>query len=482
MSQYKTGLASTTNGSATVTGSNTLWSANVSAGDSFTIASTGVVYDVASVDSDTQITLSVNYAGATASGAVYAIGTSFTVPDNFPEMSQGDIETATIFTRAMRKIQQRFNLAGDSALIATEYASEASDSADAANTSAVDAAQSATQSGVFRDQASEISGLDTVEDAIATALPQAPALLDGLRRSVEAASGGKMSVFYTAKGQPSYFVRIPKFNCEDAAPGGEIGTGVLESFKFGAEYDAEIWVGAYAGAVLNGEGVSQPGIPTGNSINYDNARAVCQACGPGFDLQTHWDWAAIMHWCMANGFEPRGNTNYGRHHIERFETGTRQDNGVPGDSAGIGNILLGSGPASWRHDGTMSGISDLVGNVWEWMSGFKAVDGRIFLSSDNEIPAESGYVDSGFDISESNPWASLDTTGASEILKRAGIVPKGINDPIGRLYTNLSGERLPIRGGSRRSAGIAGLGALSLSSARASSSSLIGFRPRFRNL
>ena len=109
MSQYSTGLASVTNGSATVTGSNTLWLANVSAGDSFTVAGDGVMYDVASVDSDTQVTLSVNYAGVTAAGAVYAIGTGFTVPDSFPEMSQGDIETATIFTRAMRKIQGKFS-------------------------------------------------------------------------------------------------------------------------------------------------------------------------------------------------------------------------------------------------------------------------------------------------------------------------------------------------------------------------------------
>ena len=109
MSQYKTGTATVTNGSPTVTGTNTLWLANVSAADSFTIAGDGVMYDVASVDSDTQITLSVNYAGSTAAGAVYAIGTSFTVPDNFPEMSQGDIETATIFTRAMRKIQGKIS-------------------------------------------------------------------------------------------------------------------------------------------------------------------------------------------------------------------------------------------------------------------------------------------------------------------------------------------------------------------------------------
>ena len=68
MSQYKTGTATVTNGSATVTGTNTLWLANVTAGDSFTVAGDAVMYDVASVDSDTQITLSVAYAGATASG------------------------------------------------------------------------------------------------------------------------------------------------------------------------------------------------------------------------------------------------------------------------------------------------------------------------------------------------------------------------------------------------------------------------------
>ena len=108
MSQYSTGLSSVTNGSPTVTGTNTLWLANVTAGDSFTVAGDGVMYDVASVDSDTQITLSVAYAGSTASGVVYTIARDFTSPDDFPELTTGDIETPTIITRAFRKIQSRF--------------------------------------------------------------------------------------------------------------------------------------------------------------------------------------------------------------------------------------------------------------------------------------------------------------------------------------------------------------------------------------
>jgi hypothetical protein len=108
MSQYRTGTASAVQDGAVVSGVGTAWLASVSAGDSFVMAGTGVVYDIASVDGDTQITLTVPYKGADRSGT-YAVQRDFTA-DGIPEMAQGDIETATIFTRAMRKIQSRFNL------------------------------------------------------------------------------------------------------------------------------------------------------------------------------------------------------------------------------------------------------------------------------------------------------------------------------------------------------------------------------------
>nr|BBJ05144.1 hypothetical protein YBY_29930 [Marinobacter nauticus] len=392
--------------------------------------------------------------------------------------------------------------AGQSATEAAQSAAEASDSAqeaeldriavadmrdesvslaNSAASSATTATNKAGEAQAFRDQAAQISGLDQVEQAVDVALPQAPALIDGLRRSVEAASGGRMTVFYTASGQPSYFVRQGKFLCEDVAPGGELGTGVHEAFIFDGAEDAEIWVGAYQGVVLNGEAVSQPGLASRVSINYDQAKSACQIAGAGFDLMTIWDWAAISLWCMANGFEPRGNTNHGRHHDSRWETGTRQDNGVPGNSGGVGNTLTGSGPAQWRHDQTMAGIADMVGNVWEWLSGMKMVDARVFLSPDNAIPSESGYSDTLFDLPSNRTWSTVDATGAGDALKRAMIVPKGVDDPQGYLYTTLTGERLPFRGGSRSIGAYAGLGALNLSNARTYSGSTLGFRPRFRN-
>lgn len=329
--------------------------------------------------------------------------------------------------------------------------------------------------------ASEPSDSNSDWDNIGNTLSRAPAMLDGLRRSVEAASGGRMTVFYTASGQPSYFVRQGKFLCEDIAPGGELGTGVHEAFVFDGQEDAEIWVGAYQAAIINGEAVSQPGLAPRVSINYDSARSACQTAGAGFDLMTVWDWAAISLWCMANGFEPRGNTNHGRHHDNRWETGTRQDNGVPGNSSGVGNTLTGSGPVQWRHDQTMAGIADMVGNVWEWLSGMKMVDARVFLSPDNAIPSESGYSDTLFDLPSNRTWSTVDNAGADDALKRALIAPKGVEDPQGYLYTNLTGERLPCRGGNRNTGAAAGLGALGLSYARTNSGSGIGFRPRFRN-
>lgn len=52
---YSTGTVSGTSGSRTVTGSSTVWLGNVEAGDEFTVGSNR--YTIASVDSDTQITL-----------------------------------------------------------------------------------------------------------------------------------------------------------------------------------------------------------------------------------------------------------------------------------------------------------------------------------------------------------------------------------------------------------------------------------------
>jgi hypothetical protein len=110
MAQYKTGLVSVTNGSPTVTGAGTLWVGEVSVGDIFTIVGSNAWYEVGAVDSNTQVTLTSNYAGTTASDASYAISRDFTANYGLPYPQKGDIETASLIKRAFQDIDSKLVL------------------------------------------------------------------------------------------------------------------------------------------------------------------------------------------------------------------------------------------------------------------------------------------------------------------------------------------------------------------------------------
>ena len=112
MSQYNTGTVTVTNGSAVVTGVSTLFSANVTAGDFFTVVGDNAFYTVGAVDSDTQLTLSANYAGVSANAKAYTLVNDFTTNLGFPVPNQGDIETALVVKRAIEEIDAELNTAG----------------------------------------------------------------------------------------------------------------------------------------------------------------------------------------------------------------------------------------------------------------------------------------------------------------------------------------------------------------------------------
>lgn len=75
--RYETGTVAVTNGSPTVTGTGTTWTTNLKAGDQLHVGATGqnapaaIWYTIQTVNSNTQLTLTVNYAQATASGQAY---------------------------------------------------------------------------------------------------------------------------------------------------------------------------------------------------------------------------------------------------------------------------------------------------------------------------------------------------------------------------------------------------------------------------
>ncbi len=98
MAQYSTGTVSTTEDSNIVTGVGTSWLTYVDAGDWIRIADDPVVYQIATVDSDTQIHLTADYP-ATVSEEEYLVHTDFTSNYNLPILSQGDHGAAEILAR-----------------------------------------------------------------------------------------------------------------------------------------------------------------------------------------------------------------------------------------------------------------------------------------------------------------------------------------------------------------------------------------------
>jgi hypothetical protein len=308
-----------------------------------------------------------------------------------------------------------------------------------------------------------------------------------------AASGGKQIVIYDNYRKPSIMTRIPKFNIEDIDP--SLGSGVHPAFSVNGVIKNEIYIGSFLAVLDGGIAYSLPGQSPAKSINYDNASAACVNKGPGWHLMTNWEWAAIVLWCLKNDFQPRGNTSSGKSHAAAWETGTP----APDNEA---KTLSGSGPASWRHDGTFAGIADLVGDVWEWQGGLKIVDGKVYMPADNDFnladtkwpsPTGSQVVFPAGSSTEAG-WRSMNTAlgsladGIKKQLVQAMVVPNIIsgNTPLsifsqvkGGFWITATEERLPLRGGSWSRGAAAGLAALYLDNARSSVNSGVGFRPAF---
>lgn len=338
---------------------------------------------------------------------------------------------------------------------------------------------------------------------------------DDLALAVKA-FGARNAVKFDDLGKPSIMVAVPKMKYSDIITGGTQET--LPWWIVDGVEKETIWVSKFINCVVGDRAYSLPMKDPQCYVNFDTALKYCRNKGAGWHLNQNGVFAALNLWCQRNGTVPRGNTNWDASYEKAWERGV---NTYIDGTKGGGRTATGSGPVTWYHDHTPAGIADLCGNTWEWVSGFRIVDGEIqiipygnamkstcSMSADSTewkaIKPDGELVEPGtdgtlhYDIvsnkivintskttateSSSIPFGQLaaaEGVNIPQIAIAAGLM-KDSADTYGssgnQQYLNLTGERLPYRGSSFNYTGNGGPAALHLRYPRAHSLYDISFR------
>ena len=302
---------------------------------------------------------------------------------------------------------------------------------------------------------------------------------------------------------------IPSIMCRFERPKDAAETPAM--FKIGEHTADAIYISKYPNVIIGGRAYSLPMLDPAVNVDFETAVSACIAKGEGWHLMTAVEWEYLLNQSREKNTMPHGNTDYGTDYYHKEEK-------ADCSGCGYGRSKTGSGPATWNHDNTIYGVSDLNGNVWEWLAGVRLLNGAI-----EHIPNNDAAL-TGCDLSrDSKAWQQLRTKrgpvrvevegGVIAITDRAAVggytpdydgariadlkidlqeVPQALKDlgivPDNRAESELStyvyfdateGEWLPFRGSGFSVTSDSGPSALNLFNPRSYSSVGIGFRSAF---
>ena len=135
-----------------------------------------------------------------------------------------------------------------------------------------------------------------------------------------------------------------------------------------------IYVSKYINVIKNNRAYSIPNQDPANCITFDRAVEVCYNKGAGWHLMTAAEWGVLHNLITAQGLEPRGNTNNGRHHVKTYEHGVLS----PQNPTNVYRTLTGTGGKAWE----ALGVCDIMGDVHKWVVA-RLVDGEIQIVPNN---------------------------------------------------------------------------------------------------
>ena len=180
-------------------------------------------------------------------------------------------------------------------------------------------------------------------------------------------------------GLPSLMVWIPAFKLSDVL--NTDNESIHPAFIVNGVQIPGFWYSKYENVAHEGKVYSLPGETPQANFTLDVAKQYCEAKGYGWHLSTNAEWAAIALLCAKNGTQPNGNTKYGK------DSGETEYKAIPAsydDSGRITAVATGTGPLTWSHDRTMSGVWDMSGNLFEWQGGLRMVWGEIQVLADTD--------------------------------------------------------------------------------------------------